>query len=158
MALALAGWTVSVTLTDLGGNKATMRHQLPSTVVYADAASAATALVAALADVTAADITGYNLTARYTDAAVSGDGEVSGQALLVVETDEGKKAVMRIPAPEDSIFVGPSGPSYNQVDVNDSDLLTYLALFSTGPFEISDGEKFDKLLEGKRMHRATNEG
>ena len=56
--------------------------------------------------------------------------------------DTPKKTTFQIPAPDDDVFAGASGPNYDIVDVEDTDLNTLLDMFQTtgGKFTLSDGE------------------
>ncbi len=86
------------------------------------------------------------------------DCHVNEMASIVValEAGEGKKATFQIPAPEDGIFTGASGPNYDIVDVEDATLNTLLDMFQTtgGSFTISDGETMaDDTYPGKSGRR-----
>lgn len=161
MALTKTGYQVSATLEDLGSNRSTMQFFVDSGEAIADVISAASGLMSALAAVTDAAIVSYRVSEVYEDSAVSPAGEVEEQALLVVNTDDGKKALMRIPAPNVGIFAASSGPNYNVVDINDATLLAYIAEFEAGAgveFLISDGQTVASLVSGKRIHRGSTHG
>lgn len=161
MALAMTGWRVTATLEDLGANRSTMQFFVDAAEVYADVAAAAAALVVSLAAVVDAAIVSYRVTEVFEDAVAVGGGEIENQALLVVNTDDGKKALMRIPSASPGIFAAASGPNYNIVDVNDADLLAYIAHFEAGvgvEFLVSDGQTVADLESGKRIHRGSTNG
>jgi len=74
---------------------------------------------------------------------------------------EGKKATIQIPAPEDGIFVGASGPDLNKVDTSDIQLNDFTSMYElTGAvFTLSDGENLDDttpLSAGKRISRKSS--
>lgn len=161
MALTKTGYSVTATLEDLGANRSTMQFSVDSAELLADVVTAAGTLMTGLAAVTDAAIVSYRVSEVYEDPAATPAGEIENQALLVVNTADGKKALMRIPAPVDGIFAAASGPNYNVVDVNDADLLTYLGNFEAGAgveFTISDGTTFTSLISGKRIHRGSTHG
>lgn len=161
MALAKTGYQVSATLEDLGSNRSTMQFFVNSAEALADVVTAAGTLMTSLAAVTDAAIVAYRVSEVYEDAVATPAGEIEEQALLVVNTDDGKKALMRIPAPNVGIFTAASGPNYNVVDINDAALLTYIGEFQTGAgveFLVSDGQTVTSLVSGKRIHRGSTHG
>ncbi len=91
------------------------------------------------------------------------DCHVNEFASLVVLLDGGedKKATMQIPAPVDAMFTGSSGANFNIVDVEETNLNTFLDLFQDtgGSHTISDGETLDDqtfpALSGARIFRKT---
>lgn len=166
MALVSTGWYLNVTLSDQGGNKSVLKYDLTAANAT-DAATDAATILAALAAVTDAAISGYALGEGFEDeAALYGTGEVENVALVSakIDTDEVKWATFRIPAPADGIFKASSGPGYNVVDAADTDLVAYANLFATGAeCLISDGEALDSPgtagnLYGKRIHRKSRKG
>lgn len=161
MALAKTGYNVSATLEDTGANRSTMQFFAAPGEALADVVTAAGVLVGRLAAITDAGIVSYRVTEVYEDAAATPGGEIENQALLVVDTDDGKKALMRIPAPVAGIFAAASGPNYNVVDILDAALLTYIGSFEASAgvdFLVSDGQTVAALVSGKRIHRGSNKG
>jgi len=63
-----------------------------------------------------------------------------------------KKATIDIPAPKVGLFNAPTGVNANVVDLLDTEVLAYLAVFQTGGNAfISDGEVLDFGVEGRRV-------
>jgi len=87
------------------------------------------------------------------------ENEDKASLTVLLTTGGGKKANHKIPAPKITIFTDITGPGANIVDVNDPDLLTYMALFGVGgKAYISDGEVMNSLLSGKRISAKSNNG
>lgn len=161
MALAKTGYSVTATLQDLGSNRSTMQFFVDPGEALADVVSAAAGLMSALDAVTDAAIVGYRVSEVYEDSAATPAGEIEEQALLVVSTNDGQKALMRIPAPNVGIFAAASGPNYNVVDINDATLQLYIDEFQAGAgveFLVSDGQTVNQLISGKRIHRGSTHG
>lgn len=72
------------------------------------------------------------------------DCHVNETASIVTNLDggEGKKTTIKMPGPVVGMFVGASGKNLDIVDVEDTDLNTFLDMFQTtgGSFTVSDGE------------------
>jgi len=167
MALVSIGFKLTVTLSDQGGNKSTLKFDLVA-VDAETAAADAEDIVAALDAITTAAIIGYNVGEQFSEDTVEfGTGEVESVALIVarIEADEKKYANIRVPAPVVGIFKAAAGDDYNEVDAADTDLVAYLNLFadSTGVALLSDGETLRSPgtagnVTGKRIHRASKKG
>lgn len=159
MALVQVGFKVTVSLMD-GGGEVTTRSYECSETLYADAVTAAAALVAALDAITDAVITGYQISTVFSNDALSGFPAVTvqneNQALLVYQMDglPLHRATQSIPAPVIGIFNGVTGPNSNVIDTADADLVTWRALFlaAAGTFYLSDGEQALLLESGHRRH------
>jgi hypothetical protein len=91
------------------------------------------------------------------------DCHVNEVASLVTVLDggENKKTTIQIPAPVDAMFVGSSGKNLDIVDVEDTNLNTFLDLFQAtgGSHTVSDGEYLDDAtfpaVSGRRIFRKT---
>lgn len=158
MALVQVGFRVVVSMMD-GGGQITTRSYESNEALYADAVTAGAALVAALAAITDATITGYQIQTVFSEDALAGFPAATvqneNQALLVYQM-EGlplHRASQSIPAPTIGIFAGVTGPNSNIVDTADADLMTWRALFlGSGSFYLSDGESAELLEGGHRRH------
>lgn len=167
MALVSQGFSLSVTLSDQGGNKSTLKYDLVA-ADFATAVTAAATVIAALDAVTDAAIVAYSLAERFEeDTSAFGLGEVENVASIVARIDaaEQKYATIRIPAPVDGIFQAASGPLYNVVDPADVALVAYLDIWDStgGVANLSDGEKLVDPgtagnVTGKRIHRGSRRG
>lgn len=164
MALASAGWKVYVTLADHGDNRSTLSYQTdPATVVDGITAQAAASdIVADLDALTNAVIVGYRVEEIYYEDSIAlpADGiENENKASVTYSIDgNNKKGNFKIPAPVSAIF-GTTGGAANQVNTAYAPLQAYADNFRTaGEFVISDGEKLDVLLVGKRVSAKNNNG
>jgi len=164
MALTSLGFLATVTLIDNQSDKSTLRYVFGSNVAtFADATTAMTTLLTALGAVTKAGIVGYNLAEVFEDSAATGAGELSDIAVVSarIAGTPVKWGTLKIPAPEEGIFVEASGPMNKQVDPSDADLVTYLSQFeASAPFTTSDGERLMDMgtpanLKGWRITRAS---
>jgi len=163
MAFVSDGWKIVISLVDNGGDKTTKTYQTDAADA-AEAATALTAVLAALGGVTDATVVSY-----YTAEVLANDSlvyPVSGvenqnQALLTFSIDGNplKSATDAIPAAKPGIFQSVIGPQAKIVDVGDAAVIAYRSLFqAAGPLYISDGEKVDSLLYGKRRHLKSRNG
>lgn len=167
MALASVGFFLSVTLSDQGGNRSTLRYEL-SSATMAEAVTDAATVLAELGPVTDAAIVGYSVGEKFEeDTSLFGTGEIENIASVVARIDsaEQKYATVKIPAAADGIFKAASGPDYNVVDAADADLVAYLNLWETtaGVATLSDGETLEDPgtagnVVGKRIHRGSRRG
>ena len=157
----VASWHATVTLKDSGNNSSTKVYALRGTD-YATCSAEIASILAALTAVTDAEVARYALRQQWDEDALTlpAAAQVENQALLNILLDGGlKEQAIYIPAPVTGIFVAATGDGANVVDVTDTDLLAYVALFeSTGEAYISDGEDADRILNGKRIHRASRKG
>lgn len=155
MALVSKGWYMTVSVMDKQGDVTTLQYELQS----ADATAAAAdnvAVRAALNGVTSGMIIGYSLSERFyeTVPAFPSVGDNSIKARVAARGSDGEVKSLDIPAPEEALFVGTSGPANNVVDTTNTALLTYLALFESGNEAfISDGENLVNggVLDGQRV-------
>lgn len=163
MALVSNGYWLTVSLADNGANVSTKRYQLTA----ADAATAATdvaTILAALANVTDSVIVSYHYGLEYKEETVvypaAGiENENKASITVLLDTGGGKKANHKIPAPKIGLFVAATGSSANIVDVSDTALTTYMAIFESGnQAYISDGETMASILSGKRISAKNNRG
>lgn len=170
MALVSNGFRVSMTVMDEGGNKSTLTFKCdPATVPdYATALNAQATLATNFNAVSDGVITDMRVEEVFVENAIVFPGslvQVETKASITVALNAtSKKANFKIPAPTDAIFNGASGAAYNQVDVNNASLATYVAQYHpTGFFFISDGEHVatapnNGMLIGKRISAKNNNG
>jgi len=146
-----------VTLADTGDNRTNRTYDLVE-AAYADAAADAAALVALLGAITDATIVGYGLKQKFLENAFTlpGNAEVENQAFFAgkVNGDPTDSAILSVPAPSAAIFTSASGPGYNIVDMGNTDVVAWVAIFDTGgTAQLSDGETWDAAtVSGKRRH------
>lgn len=163
MAMVLVGYRGYVTFMDNGAQETTRSYELVASTA-ADAATAMSAVLAALASVTDDAIVGYSFGPRYGSDSVSLPASgVENQNQALIETyiagELTKVATYTIPAPKPAIFVATSGDGANQVDPTNAAVLAYQAIFQTGgQAYISDGEIAGNIKGGKRIHRASRRG
>lgn len=163
MAITQVGFRVAVTLMDNGGDK-TRRTYESDAALYADAVTAAAALVAALLNMTDAVVIGYQIETVFSNDSVGFPAvgvENQNQALLVYQLDglPLHNGTQSIPAPKSGIFVASSGPNAEVIDTADAAVVTWRQLFQTGGgFFLSDGETADILLSGHRRHVRSRNG
>jgi hypothetical protein len=163
MALVSGGFILRVSLIDAGQNKSVKEFLLAAAADFATATAQAATILTALQAVTDALVKKYTLAEVFEDSAVvsaPAGVEIENQALAVCSlVGKEQNANVIIPAPKDSIFVSPTGPSRNVLDTSDGDLTTYVDLFgASGPAVISDGDKVLALLKGHRVHRRSVRG
>lgn len=171
MAFVTEGWELSITLADNGDNRSTLLYQMdPANVtVYADAQTARTAMLAALAGVSDSEITGSRLSeVQYEDAIVLPGALVENEnkaSITYQILGKNKKGNLKIPAVKATLFNGAAGAAANQIDVTDALLTTYMGMFqAAGYFLISDGEKVaaqpntNGVIVGKRISAKNNNG
>jgi hypothetical protein len=115
-------------------------------------------IITALNAVTAGTIKGYTLSSRAVEDAYSiptalqaGYGETA-TIVVSLEGDPTKTATIRLPMPEDGLFVAGAGsPNYDVIDIVDAAVTAYVGLFTEeGVAYISDGESADVILSGRR--------
>jgi len=163
MALTSVGWKIVVTLADNGGDTTTKTYWTDATD-ETEAASALTAVISALGGVTDAVIVSY-----YTAEVIANDSlvypasgvENQNQALLTFSLAGNPldTATDAIPAAKPGIFQSVIGPLAKIIDPTDAAVIAYRSLFqAAGPLYISDGEKVDSLIGGKRRHLKSRNG
>jgi len=164
MALASGGWWVYVTVADHGDNRSTLSYQCDPVLVVdgITAQAAAAAIVADLDALTNSIIVGYRVEEVYYNDSIAlpADGiENENKASITYSIDgTNKKGNFKIPAPISTLF-GTTGGAANQVNTALAALQSYADNFRTaGEFVISDGEKLDVVLVGKRISAKNNNG
>lgn len=163
MALVANGYGLSISLVDNGGNVSTLKYDLTS-ADHAAALVDGAAIVSALAAITNAVISQWVIHTRYAEdafayPAAGVENEDKASITVLLDGLGNKKANVKIPAPVIGIFTAATGLGANIVDISDTDLLTYLAIFEDGgEAYISDGETMDMPLTGKRISAKSNYG
>lgn len=162
MAIVADHFEITVKLVDEGANFSTLTFQCRDTV-YADVVVAKTALIAELLDVTDCVIQRVSINEVWAnDAFAYPSGvETANKLSMTVELDTGlgKKANMKIPGPQDSLFGASGTAGFNVLDTSNADIIAYTDLFkSGGEFYVSDGEDLSVLISGKRIHAKQYDG
>jgi len=172
MALLVQGFEVTLTVQDNGKGKSTLKYLCdPALVVtFADAQAARDSAVSALNDIIQGVITGTSVKEiQYEDAIVypvsNIEIENKGSVTLALFASN-RKGNLQIPTVSPAIFNGTSGSSADQIDVEDSFLVTYVDLFrnTTGVFFISRNQKVanspnnNGIVVGKRISAQNNNG
>lgn len=150
-----SGFWLTVTLVDNGGDKSTLQYELTS----ADQATAVTdtaTILAAIGNMSLSTVQSYNISLRMEENAFAYPAsgvENQDKARIVYQlAGSTKKGALDIPAPDPLIFNGTSGKQANVVNLSDTPVLVYLALFqAAGEALISDGEILDFAVEGRRV-------
>lgn len=159
MAIVAANPAFKSTITLLASNGKSMPVNLSLTAAnYADAVTAVTAFLTDLAAVSAGVVKGYTITSTAVQDAivlpVSDDAEWGEKAMVtgILEDNPLKPFTLYIPMPKIGIFAG-TGVLRDTVDLNDTDLVNYLANFtSVGDVAtVSDGEFIDIVTAGRRV-------
>lgn len=164
MAFNSVGFEATVAILDRGDNLTHMRFGVDG----ADIAAAETILAANIADlvaVTKGYVVSYSVAEKFVNDAArtpANNGEIEEKAVITVNlATSPKKAVITIPAPVDTLFVGTSGDNWNQVDIADSLLVAFIGDFQSGGFQLSDGEHVaasNSIIKGRRTHRSSSRG
>lgn len=164
MAFNSVGFEVAVALLDRGDNLTHMRFGVGGIDIAAAEATVA-ANIADIVAVTKAHVVSYTVSEKFANDAArtpANNGEVEEKAVISVNLATApKKAILTIPAPVDTIFVGTSGDNWNQVDIADSLLVAFVGNFAAGGFTLSDGENVaaaNQIVAGRRTHRSSNHG
>ena len=172
MALVNDGFFLYVTLIDNGANTSTLSYELTSADMTEAEADAAT-ILAALAPLTLAAVKGYSISRRFVEdsLALPAQGiQVEQRAVVTAQLASSplKRSQFVIPAPAGGIFVAAEGEGENTVDITDTQLRAYAALFGTGTgavATISDGESIASevgttsgMIRGVRTHRRSSRG
>lgn len=165
MAIVTAGYELSVTLADNGANQSTLSWEANSAVVT-DFTIAQTQRDNLVTDLLAisdcifissrlAEVQ-YNDSIAYPVAGVEIENKASITYLIDGTKDKGN---LKVPAPNQDIFVNPTGPSANVVDVGDPLVTNYCDNFRvTGGWFVSDGQSLITVLKGKRISAKNNNG
>lgn len=163
MALVDSGYRAQFTLVDNGGKKTTKTYQLRAADM-ATAVTDAAAILLALNAVTNSVVSTYNIANVFKEAALSFPAEgirnADKMSLSVeLETEGGKLANLRVPAPVIGCFIDATGPGANIVNTAASIVTDYCDLFKTGAEAfISDGEDLQEVLSGVRISATINRG
>lgn len=168
MALVSTGFWVTITVADNGDNRGTLEFQGDPAVLvdYATAAAQALLLIADLQNLIQGVITGYTVTERFAEDAIvlpASNVELENKASITYSIAGGnKKGNLKIPTPTPTalvVFVADSGAAANQVNTGSTFLQDYFDNFRAGGgFLISDGEKANQVLVGKRISAKNNNG
>lgn len=164
MAFNSVGFEAVVTLLDRGDNMTHMRFGVGG----ADIAAAEAILAANINDlvaVTKAYVVSYSVSEKFANDAArtpANNGEIEEKAVITVNLETSpKKAILTIPAPVDTLFVGTSGDNWNTVDIADSLLVAWVGDFVAGGMSLSDGENVpatNAIVKGRRTHRSSSRG
>lgn len=162
MALVSEGFFMEVLFEDNGGNVTRRTYDLVA-ADSAGAASAATAILAAIANVSDALVKGYRLGQKFGQDSGSFPAagvQIENLALLITQLETfDKTATYTIPAPKAAIFTATSGAAANIVNTSNAAVAAYHALFqASGVATLSDGEVAGGLQKGKRVHRKSDRG
>lgn len=172
MALVKQHWFLEVQLKDRGGRSTTRTYDLVATDTAWDASAVNTAVTAVLANITACTeckIASYRMYVLYLDTAftlpTSAEAELEQHALITsqIKGVPNKSAVIDIPGPKQTLFLGTSGPEADEVDFGAGEpALGYLGMFDSAGENlcyISDGEQVDQSIRrGKKTHSRSSKG
>jgi hypothetical protein len=163
MALTSEGFELVVVLQGSSKATSTFRGKL-SSADYATAVTDANSVLTALLGMTDAKIKRYTIAERFTEDAFTAPlgVQVTDQIVLSgdIDGEPDKSCQVRIPgvarsaAAVDGRLLAETGANANIVDLSESLVTTFWALYQTGgPLLISDGEKANSLLAGKLVSR-----
>lgn len=149
-----SGWFLTVSLTDTQSDVSVKEYELRA-VDLAGAQASVANILGALANVTDSVVSATSLSFRqYEDAfsyPVGADNSTKARISYRIDGSN-ENETFNIPAPKNALFVAPSGPSNNVVNVSNADLLVYSGLFlNGGDCFISDGESLDAMNKGRRV-------
>lgn len=148
---------------DNGGQQSVMQFDMVS-ATYGTAQASMALIVTALKALTNSKVPGYTVHAKFAEDNFILPGEVAqneNKASLTVSLAGGnKKANIKIPAPVIGMFAGTEGGAANRVNTLYAPLLTYINYFTLAGNKayVSDGERVDILLSGKRIHAKSGLG
>lgn len=163
MALVSQGFKASVSVVDTSGSISTLRYDLRS-LDFVAAQTDLNTIVLTLATITegviAQTFVGEQLAEDALVLPADAENAIKASLSLYLAGIGQKRANLKIPAPDESIFTAATGPGYNIVDGNNAAVLDYIALFQTtgGIANISDGETVrdnDPFAGGKRISAAS---
>ncbi len=152
-------WQYNITLVDNGGNRLVKRYNLVA-ADYATAASDAAAILAALQNVTncaIAKTTLQEVTSYTYTLPVDGVQKENQAAISASLVAKDQSFVFYIPAPIIDIFIAQDGEGADIVDTSDALLVAYFNELSAKTL-VSDGDALDKMISGKRIHKASKRG
>jgi len=164
-------------LKDRGGNIAPMTVKTSATTPLG-ASNLLDTAIPLIQAVTKAKVIGATFTWGYTETDQSVDatnGEVEERAAITMSLvlsgsgpGQTPEATFEIPAPIDALFVAAFGENYNVVNISNSDLQNWLALYDAGfgiagSFTLSDQQTAldytdPSLNKGKRVHKGSRKG
>jgi len=167
MAIVQLKWRLTVGIADNSGDITNRTYEAPE-AAFADYDAGlinVNTLIAALNAMTSGVIANYSFGAVFVEDALAlpaSGVENENQAFFSgkIDGDPLDSATQSIPAADPAIFVSPSGPGANVVDMSDGAVMTWIGLFdATGPWTVSDGESFDAgTVKGKRRHTKNSGG
>lgn len=163
MAFVSDGFRATITLVDTAGDTTILTYNLTSATLAAAATDLA-AIIGSLGVLSDAIISAYTLgEVTINDALVyPADAEVEDEAFFSgkIVGRPNRSGNFRIPAPVDAMFVGPTGPNHNIVNMSYAPLVTFLGMFDgSGPISVSDGEQLvTSSVVGKRRKKGTSSG
>lgn len=166
MALVFSHFVLAVTLTDREADETTRRYSmLPAITDYADAVTLAGTVLTALGNMTYDTVVKYAIESIYANDALALPTDAAAQnfnqALLIYQMDglPVHEATQSIPAPQQGIFISPSGPNGKVVDTADAAVVAWRQLFQNDAgLTLSDGEQVDILLRGHRRSTKSSSG
>lgn len=151
-----AGYFVSFTLVDTGGDTSIKRYRLTS-ADFAGATADAAAILIALQGMTKCTVQAYTLGVNYEEDALSlpVDADTGVRARITYQlAGKATKATEDIPAPVDAIWQTPAGPGFNQLNLLNPLVVDYVDTYqSGGQAFISDGDNTLNALKGVRTVR-----
>lgn len=163
MAFVSAGYRATVTLMDTAGDKTILTYDLNSATIVAANIDLA-AIIGSLGALSNGVVVSYSMQEVYLNDAVvyPAAAEIENEAFFSgqIVGRPNRSGNFRIPAPVDAMFVAPTGPNYNVVDMTYAALITYLNMFdASGPIKVSDGEYLVvPSIVGKRRKKGTSLG
>jgi len=165
MAFTSAGWKLSISFIDNGGDVTVRTYDLLS-ADYDAAVLDTAAMILAVDAIVDSVIIDYHYYENFVQDALvlpAAGVQNENQALLsyTIEGNPLKSATQSLPSPVIGIFTAASGHGANVVDVSDAALLTWAAFFITGAGQkatISDGETAASLDSGRRRHVRNRRG
>lgn len=157
MAKVFAYWECSVTLVDQGAQSSTRTYRLRDAQAD-DASVTASTLLGYIEALTRCEVTAFRVSQVWVEDSIAlpTDAQLEDNVVLTVDIASNplKRATLSLPAPQDAIFVGATGPNNNVVDLTNADVLAFVDAFkSAGVASISDGEDVGQVLDGVRVHR-----
>lgn len=158
VARGATGWFITIILTDTQFDDAPLRFEMTA-ADYTEAQTERATIIAAVEGMTGATVTAVHMSEVLEEnafvAPVGADNSI--KARLVYQLSNRTETARRdIPAPLEAIFVAPSGPNNNIVDVTNPAVVAFAQLSQVnGQVLISDGETTDNLLKGQRVSKAT---
>jgi len=165
MAFSAANFGMSVTYLDGGSNTTTREYMMDLDIVdYADAVTAAAAMIVDIEALTDAEIPSYRVFQVLNETAVTIPPitvqiENCASITALLTSPGSKKANINVPAPKIGAFVATTGTQANIINTTATIVTNFTDNFLVaGDFTISDGEEIARLLDGKRVHKKSNKG